>query len=345
MEERITWIDSVKGLAMFSVVLCHVVNGYSASGVFADSNALLYGIQNIANSFQMPLFCIVSGFLFYKAYMDKEGNIKKDRIKRHIYDLISTYVLWCLIMGGFKILLSRQVNNEVTVKDLLLIWCRPIGVYWYLYVLIFLYLIFMSKKIKGMKDKYQFIIFSVAGVVGSIMTDDFLEGCFFIRRILYYLPVFFLGIMLSKGYLKNLKKRMEIVVGIYSVLLIIIFWNSDLEIYHIPFVNLLVAIGMSVFIICLFNRITTLGSLKFLSVLGKNSLEIYILHVFFTAGSRMVIEKLNLTNVYICILCTLVTSLFLPIVIGLVARKIGVYAWIFKPYSAIYTIRHKRLKE
>ena len=151
--------------------------------------------------------------------------------------------------------------------------------------------------------------------------------------------------MLSKGYLKNLKKRMEIVVGIYSVLLIIIFWNSDLEIYHIPFVNLLVAIGMSVFIICLFNRITTLGSLKFLSVLGKNSLEIYILHVFFTAGSRMVIEKLNLTNVYICILCTLVTSLFLPIVIGLVARKIGVYAWIFKPYSAIYTIRHKRLKE
>lgn len=121
---------------MLSVVICHVVNGYLTAGVFNASQSVLYAVQNITNTFQMALFCVMSGYLFAKAYIDDYTKVKEEKVKIQVLNLTLLYVIWCWILGIFKILLSGSVNHEVKVIDLLMIWCRPIGVFWWLLCLL-----------------------------------------------------------------------------------------------------------------------------------------------------------------------------------------------------------------
>lgn len=126
-QDRLKWVDNVKGIAMISVVLCHVVSGLYEANLYPEANTVLYAIRNVCNIFPMPLFCMTSGYLYSKAYMYDKG---KERLLRQIKNLLSIYILWCWIMGLFKIAMSGSVNFEVRPIDLALIWFKPIGVYW-----------------------------------------------------------------------------------------------------------------------------------------------------------------------------------------------------------------------
>lgn len=341
MQKRIFWIDSIKGLAMFSVVLCHVVNGYYSASIFPELEPVLYGIQNIANSFQMALFCMASGFLFHSAYCKEGGELKKEKVKKQILTLLSIYILWCIIMGIFKIVLSGHVNNETQLQDLFFIWCRPIGVYWYLFVLIILYLIFWNEKIRMLEDKYAFPIFGIIGLLGSALPDDFLGGYFLIRRVMYYSLVFYLGIQISKRLIKYLNQSKSLVCGISGGGLIFLFWESEKEIYHIPIINLITALLVCFCVFGFFSSSNLLGKSKLLCALGKNSLDIYLLHVFFTAGIRMLVQKLQFTNAVASILLTLIMALFLPVCVGYLLKKIHLYSLFFKPYLAIQKLLNR----
>lgn len=70
------------------------------------------------NSYQMPLFFTMSGFLFSKAYIQKNGQLKLTNIKNQIINLVLLYVILCWVMGIFKIILSGYVNNEVNSINL-----------------------------------------------------------------------------------------------------------------------------------------------------------------------------------------------------------------------------------
>ena len=58
--KRIEYIDAMRGFTMFLVVLGHCA--FYCMGGVADDNVYL----DIFQSFRMPLFFFVSGFVFYK---------------------------------------------------------------------------------------------------------------------------------------------------------------------------------------------------------------------------------------------------------------------------------------
>lgn len=339
-QNRFKWVDNAKGLAMISVVLCHVVSGLYEADLYPNSNDFLYAIRNICNIFQMPLFCMVSGYLYDKAYIDKEGLIKKERLLRQIKSLLSIYVLWCLIMGVFKICMSGSVNFEVKPLDLALIWFKPIGVYWYLYVLVGLYVLFALRNKVKVNDVIILVFLFVVGLVASLLVNN--EGSLFaFRRIAYYAIIFYLGTFIDKLDKKTIN-IIAIIFGIVAISLTVLFWNQDDEIYHIPIVNLFTAIGYCIAVIALIRSISDKINLSHLSYVGKNSLDIYLLHVFFAAGGRMVINKIGNIQAWISVIGLFVVALYIPLLIGIVLRKLGLYDIFFKPY--IFIEKHKKTK-
>lgn len=145
---RIGYIDSLKGFAALCVVLGHVVNGYLDAGAYPEASTLLYRVFNFVYAFHMPLFLTISGFVFRKAYFDEKGFAKRYRIKRQIINLLWNYVTFSLAYGLVKILFGRWINQDVSFSDLLLIWCKPIDLYWYLYDLMIYYLLFSVGRIR-----------------------------------------------------------------------------------------------------------------------------------------------------------------------------------------------------
>ncbi len=344
MEKRVIWVDNLKGLAMISVVLCHVVDGFYGSNMFPESNNALYMIRNMMNTYQMPLFCMSSGYLFNKAYLTETGEVRQDRVNKQIGNLVSIYVLWCLIMGIFKIILSSSVNNEVYPVDLLLIWFKPIGVYWYLYVLIILYLVFKSKFINALRKDQLLIGLLGLAVVGALLVNH--EGYLFaFRRVAYYALIFYIGIIYGK--IKN--KKYITYIGswllISSIILSILFWNNANEIYHIPVINLITAVGFSLGLIVMFDNLKFTDNFKLMPFIGRNSLDIYLLHVFFAAGSRMIIAKLGIANPSACFISVFLIAIFAPILAGIVGRKFGLYDFFFKPYTFLSRINVKASKQ
>lgn len=144
--QRIDYIDAIKGFAAICVIIGHVCDGYLGSGIFGADNVLLVTIFKIVYAFHMALFFIISGFLFNGAYVGTDGAIKKEKLKPQLFNIAFVYVLFSMFLWVFKLFFAQLSNKPVAVKDILFIWCKTIGPYWYLYVLLVIYLLMMLFK-------------------------------------------------------------------------------------------------------------------------------------------------------------------------------------------------------
>ena len=168
-KKREFWIDSLKGFSIILVVLGHVIGGYQRRGSFASSQPVFHDIYNFIYSFHMPLFFIISGFLFSYAYTRLSNNARtldRARFRSNLFNTIIVYFVFSLLLGTLKIFFNNEVAMAVEPLDLLLVWLKPIQLYWYLYVLILCYFIFSRKNLLSYKIAIPILI--VLAIISSV---------------------------------------------------------------------------------------------------------------------------------------------------------------------------------
>lgn len=139
--ERLTWIDEIKGFAMITVILGHAVNGYLVSGV-QEHRIVLQAIFDFIYAFHMPLFFMVSGYLYEITWNERDRSDFL-RIKNKLIDLSCLYILFSIFfwVGKYFTQSYIQMANLYTWKDLFLIGIKPLAYLWFLYVLMVLFVI------------------------------------------------------------------------------------------------------------------------------------------------------------------------------------------------------------
>ena len=86
--------------------------------------------------------------------------------------------------------------------------------------------------------------------------------------------------------------------------------------FYQPFIFLLIALTGCVFIMNLSFYLQKKNSLKWLTVLGRNSLYIYVAHVIVFAFVRIILNKLlGIQNVAIILLSGIVSGLLVPVLL------------------------------
>lgn len=144
---RIQWIDALKGFAILLVVFAHVAERYYKFDLVPTATHMFKTIYNVVYSFHMPLFFIISGFLFQLYYMTPSWEEKKDRFCKHWVNLAIVYTVFSLLLGGGEAGIFRRFASSSN-------WCGfgidMVKTYWSYVVLVCtstaLYLVYATKE-------------------------------------------------------------------------------------------------------------------------------------------------------------------------------------------------------
>jgi fucose 4-O-acetylase-like acetyltransferase len=280
-------LDIVKGITILLVIVGHCIQFGSGRNFF--NKQLFY--ENIPfkviYSFHMPLFMLVSGYLFFFSIRKYSTNLL---LKSRVTKLLIPILLW----NAMSFTVTKYTNPNVVGMSLFYEYAKiSLSELWFLWAIFWNSLVVIIVN-RFFKDS---IILYICGFLLTFMIPDVLN----LSLYKYMYPFFVIGYFFSKEkelvnvQLKRVKPELLLImVGvIYSIL--ILFFNYNTFIYNsgyslikkdvfnqlgIDMYRLLIGLVGSAFIIlfveyCLRGR--SMSNRFMLSNLGVNSLGIYII--------------------------------------------------------------------
>lgn len=340
MEKREKWIDTIKGIAIIFVVLGHAIDGIRGAAMYAGSECNLRNLEDIISTFHMPLFITVSGYLYAKVYLYKSLPKKKEKIA----NFVLLYLEWCILWYIFKTFSGKLSISDISIIDLICIPIKSIGVYWYLYILILLY-VFLEKILQmiGNHNKLAFIIFLTLSMLYTTppLYFEYWDANVTAIRLMYYLLFFYYGYLIQR----NVKVK-ELVLNNKQFLLnviIVIAWfivefqfSILFEIIYIlkPFIIILI-INIIFYLSIRLNGC----NFKVLYNLGKKSLEIYLLHRFFLLAGRYVLRQMHINYMILGLFVLIVIGIAGPLITSFIFKLCGMWEIFFSPFNFVKTIK------
>jgi len=325
---RMVWLDAARGLAILLVVFGHVERGLVSAGIAKGQSWAWFDYT--IYTFHMPAFFLFAGLTAKGSLSRKEPKtFRVEKLKTIVYP----YFLWSLLQGGVMIALSGSTNSKESVSGLLDICWHPIGQFWFLYAL-FIYQIFGSLLYKRRK------ILSLVALL-SFASSEVIEPTSFGSTILHNFIFYSLGFVEFPPLLALLRRHLSLAIcGIALMFTLCTAFSGNLD--HLDPVSIF-ATPSTFFGILFLVALGLWENAKYtdlLSVLGAASMTIYILHIFFAAGSRIALDKLhccpNLPIVYL-VVCSLVGT-----AAPLIIHRLIENSWLL-PALGLGSFRSKKL--
>ncbi|MBE6418593.1 MAG: acyltransferase [Akkermansiaceae bacterium] len=276
---RIEWIDSIRGIAILLVVMGHLsYTQYNENLKFA-----IY-------SFHMPMFFLLAGCTAELSI--RRASSLLGFIKNKFWVLFIPYAVWNFLPLPFACI-DDFVNYSFWKRFEIFISgrCNNGGLFWFLYTLFVFQCLFalytwVEKKTSGALIRFGFVImtFAILYTAKHLWSDDGSGFGLACQTYLFYLP-FVSGICMIKY-----KKFKSFLMNKWTISIFILLTLYLLNIrYHIPHVSTLTriaGIGVTVILIMLIEK----GQIphfdawkKYLCAIGRHSMAIYIIHYTFVS--------------------------------------------------------------
>ena len=274
----------------------------------------------------MPLFFIISGFLYKLTWRQKDIRLAKS-ISNKVLNMVLMYILFSVVFWIFKYIAAEygniQMSDQFILMDLLYIFISPLAYLWFLYVLIWLFLtvpIFESI----IKPTTVFIIFLC---LYFFMPP--VHGLLKIINLIIYGGVYFtLGSVLCmyQDQLRTIICNKLIGIGFISIVLAVITFPY-IEVHNI--LKFICAISGSVFLSILFFKFKNIKWVTIWNICGRYSLGIYILHLYFSGPLRTIFKHLSIDNIMVCLILSCMISTIVPIFIVKFFDRYKITSWVF----------------
>lgn len=315
---RIEYIDAMRGFTMFLVVLGHCA--FYCMGGVADDNVYL----DIFQSFRMPLFFFVSGFVFYK------GNRiwqRKD-LAEFFIKKIKVQILSPLLFLGIYLYL-----NDISLQSALF---DPFkSGYWFTFALFeyFCLFILIDTVLQHLKctDPVRTIVFLLISAVIMVVTNNrilvFLPNRSILDLISFPQMSFFLYFVIGslvRKYFVEFERLLDttnlLTICVITFFTLIVFEKYTNYVGVNYFTSILKAIAGILIVFAFFRKNATIFSGetttgRVLQFIGRRTLDIYLIHYFilpnglsttfqsFDAGNVPLIELLLAIGLAIVVVC------------------------------------------
>ncbi|MBD5242477.1 MAG: acyltransferase family protein [Barnesiella sp.] len=276
---RIQYIDALRGFAMLLVVYGHV-----CTKLLVENGVRQSVIKEIIALFHMPLFFFVSGIFVYSV------TYSWAKYKRQIYNRVYTQFVPTLIFWLLFCLTFTEVTIGESLKD------HFKSGYWFTFVAVELFmlyspmfLLFSSKNFGLKKRNWVLAAFTLLLLSVGFVGDRFLGwnktslwGILSLSDLFLYIPYFYLGIFFKM----NSDKVLNIMSNKYFVIACLIVFISSLSLPMNFLIHLVCAIAAIVIVHYIFWSLFRKSEVRdskfahYLEYIGTMTLEIYLLHYF-----------------------------------------------------------------
>lgn len=321
--KRITFIDSMKGIAILGVVIIHInaqfIQNISVSNMEYENHAeSVLILLSYLSRFCVPLFIMITGFLCWD---HKTDHLLKRLIKK-LLPVIGMYIIWSLIYY-LPTLIQQQGN--IKFYSLLILGESAPPMYYiptiYIPVVI---MIMLTKKIF-----YSPIALGVSIICYAILQLSGLFNGTPYQNIGFTFIYALMGAMFNYISLINKDKQkyifmlvtIPILYFVYTFFSITKFKHViDLQ-YHYDYFQISILVyTLAIFGAFYFTKI----SFKLFNILGKNSMTIYYQHWIFYIYLYSIFHRYMVNSdifFYIMLLLMTVSCSFIPIIMNVVIYK------------------------
>ncbi|CAK1229622.1 Uncharacterized membrane protein YcfT (YcfT) [Fructobacillus fructosus] len=314
MSKRIEWIDVAKAIGIVLVVYGHVILGLHDSGLwtgFINYRAL----HDVIYSVHMPLFFFLSG-IFAINWVERAPGTA---IGKKALTLLVPYFLWGFIQASVMQVFAGSTNNGQGLANAVKLPFIPYAQFWFLYDLFWIFLIYyLLINYLHLTTKVFIILSFILMLVSPYL------GYWELWRISYHMIFFAIGTLILKHH--QWINR----VNFWAVVMVTVILNSlmltlSLNIFWHNALTFVVACSG----ILLLAKISKGIKSKKIDSVGRQSMVIYLLHLMFTAGSRIMLMKVGMDNLYIQMLIGLLLGVFAPLFVLFIANKMRISKYLF----------------
>lgn len=333
-KERSAFLDLMKGIAIILVVLGHAIQ--YGSGINFLTNNFFYErvVFKVIYSFHMPLFMIISGYLFGTTI--NKYSIKKLLLSRITKLLIPVFVWNCLfLMLHFTAhfihhtFMLHEIVEIDLITGLMSYISSSFQTIWFLWAIFWCsLLVVLSNKL--FKD--SIFVYLIAFILTFILPDSYNMALY---KFMY--PFFVIGYFYKKNkeivmsFFSEIKDIYLLLITGVIYLFIMLFYKQNSYIYDrgftiidkdmlnqiiLDFYMLIVGLAGSVFVILIVNyffknHIFSKGN--YITKLGLNSLGIYIIsnYLFIFVQKLTVNLSSNFFLIFVETIVVLIISYFL----------------------------------
>ena len=302
----------MKGIAILMVIMLHmIVYNTGCEPAFA-----------FINSFIMPVFFMLSGYLAYKT--TNIDSFKKYGIffKKKFVALILPFLFWNLIAEKYFLQTAWHFPELNDLNATLILWNRL----WFLKTLFIIFVFYglthwISQKYAQQKTSFFVDIFSFLVIVAGMSVCIVKIDKVFFSSLLLFIFFFYAGIFISKyKWIENLTMNHYVFAG-SIVLFLTLVGHWDLEGENIDkFLKCIISPMVYVIILNICRRIRWNPRVsRQLVLFGKYSLSIYIVHfyvVIFMNYEQMIAMNPNINTIIVFILSAVVATVIGYLCIG-----------------------------
>lgn len=330
--KRDRFADALKGYACLLVVLGHVMIGIRTSG--AEIPAFAKPAETFIWSFHIDLFMFLSGYVYSVTggAESKGGRLKF--LGNKLLNLGVPYFVFSALYVAVNSLIPG-VNNPYSLSDILFLWKTPVAQYWFLYALFWLFVFFtlLPEKIPNyIKTAGLYAVFAILKISGVDMG--------FLDSSLNCVLAFGLGACLKSLSVEKIPiiARIGIVIAHLVSAVVII----ETGIVNYLFVDDLLTVFGIFSSVCFISVLCSFEPVRrFLLFICRYSFQIYLLHTFFTAATRILLLKTGISNYAVNLAAGLIFGILLPVVIAKIAALTPYTDFFFAPAHSLKKIRGK----
>lgn len=313
-------LDISKGLAILFVYLGHCIlyHPIQMRIMYPWCNTL----SSFIVSFNMPMFFIISGYLFSKTRKSTAELYKGKTMRILVPYLFTMFILVCV-----KLVLPASMSYNSAagggVKPLIVNALCFGGDRWFVYTLYIIFLLLIP--IRGwLKNKW--VNFSIIAALTVIYFLDFLPSIFALEKVFYFMVFFLAGYMLDEYYpaIKSWSLKYWWVIYLIFVFANIVF-VSPISKMHFVFRFILPFSGTLAVMTMAFQLEKVIEKSKvaqYIEYCGKYSLQFYLFTFCYPLIRWGIVSVLHVTNPFVILTSVFVLQLITITIIVEVTRRI-----------------------
>lgn len=313
-------IETMRGLALFLMVAGHVIGSSSDLGMKVPDDSVLRYLYESLVYIRMPLFTAISGYVYTLRPLHTGSDLSRfygGKFKRIGIPLLTVSTLFFVLQ-----MVVPNTNGKPQLTDIFSIYLFSYAHFWFLQAIfcIFVVISLLEKAGLLLNLRNYGLVFAVA-LAASFASESF-PNLFSLDRAVELFPFFLLGLGLYRFSERLITPSSVITMAVALAILTCIDQAYLFALIHLDETDLAVvgtALGLAAISLLVARRFY----FKPLAWLGYFAFEIYLFHVFGTAGARIVLNKLQVHEAWLVFTVSMVLGLLLPVAFKVVLERIG----------------------